>query len=95
MKRLKDIIIIILLLYIPCLTAQAQKVAMGTNCLEWGNFGTVNLETGFAVSQHISISAGARYNPWEFKTDNPHLAVQNKQQTFFTGVRYWPWYVWI
>lgn len=90
---MKKLLFIILLLTATCFSASAQKFAIGTNILEWGNFGTPNVDLGLSVSQHISFFAGARYNPWEFDTENPHLVIQNKQQTYYAGIRLWPWYV--
>lgn len=69
------------------------RVALSTDVVDWANFATINLEAGVSVHQHFSIQAGAKYNPWEFKTRNLGLQLYNKQTTAYAGFRYWPWYV--
>lgn len=76
-----------------CFNADGQKWSMSTNVIDWALLGTANIEGQVSVAQHISIIAGARYNPWQFKTSNPHLTMQNRQVTAYAGFRYWPWYV--
>ena len=49
-------------------SSDAQKYSLRTNLIEWGNFGTVNLDAGMSVSRHFTISAGCKYNPWKFHT---------------------------
>lgn len=93
MNKTLKLIYIVIFMAVAMPGVHAQKVTIGTDFLQWGNFGTANIEAGFALSQHFSLSAGARYNPWEFKTDNPHLLMQNQQQTYHAGLRFWPWYV--
>jgi hypothetical protein len=73
--------------------ASAQKVSVSTNMLEWGNFGTMNADVGVSISQHFSLFAGGRYNPWSFQAKSS-MPIYNKQTTGYVGVRYWPWYVW-
>lgn len=72
--------------------AEAQKVSVSTNFVDWANFGTANLEAGLSLSQHLSLFAGGHYNPWEFKTPKGYM-MHNQQSTAYAGVRYWPWYV--
>lgn len=69
------------------------RVALSTDLVDWANFGTLNLEAGVSLHQHFSVHAGAKYNPWSFKTHNLGLALYNKQTTAYAGFRYWPWYV--
>lgn len=90
---MKKIIFVFIILVSISFDSYAQKVTLGTNALSWMNFGTINLDLGVALSRHFSFSAGAKYNPWEFDSDNPHLVVQNKTQTYYAGFRYWPWYI--
>lgn len=73
--------------------AQNAKFALSTNVLDWANFGTTNIEMGVGVSQHFSIQASARYNPWEFTAKKSQIPVRNNQLTVSAGGRYWPWYV--
>ena len=66
--------------------------ALSTDVVDWANFGTINMEAGFSVHQHFSVQAGAKYNPWTFKTYMLGLPLYNKQTTAYAGFRYWPWY---
>ena len=91
-NRLYILTIIAALLFVSY-NAQAQKVAVSTNLFDWANFATVNLEAGVSVHQHFSIQAGARYNPWKFKTQKLGMPLYNNQTTAYAGFRYWPWYV--
>lgn len=73
-------------------TSHGQKVSLSTNLVEWGNFGTANLDAGMSVSQHLSVFVGGRYNPWKFEA-NSGMPIYNNQTTVYGGLRYWPWYV--
>lgn len=84
--------------------AAAQRVSVSTNCVEWLNLGTLNLEAGVAVEQHFSIHAGFRFNNWTFRKGSPEdrftdpigdseKQFENRKQAYAAGVRYWPWYV--
>jgi hypothetical protein len=61
--------------------------------VDWANLATINLEAGISVHQHFSLQAGAKYNPWTFKTQTLGLPLFNKQVSAYAGFRYWPWYV--
>lgn len=74
------------------IAVRAQKVSLSTDLVDWGYFGTINMEAGVSVSQHFSLMAGARYNPWEFKT-RLDKDMYKKQTTAYIGARWWPWYV--
>ena len=73
--------------------ARAQQWSVGTNAIDWLNFGTMNIEASAAVAQHISINASARYNPWTFNASDPATQLQNREQTYRVGMRYWPWHI--
>ena len=90
---MKKRLLIPLFILIAALSAEAQQVSLQTNVLDWLALGTVNMEAGLAVSQHFSLFAGGRYNPWSFETDNPKAQLLNQQQTAYIGARYWTWYV--
>lgn len=75
------------------LSAGNIRYGLSTNVLEWANFGTVNLEAGFGVTQHLSIQAGALYNPWNYTIKGTDHQMFNHQTSAFAGVRWWPWYV--
>lgn len=96
-KRILTVILILTVIF-PSFRTAAQEsrktqVALSTDLVDWANFGTVNLEAGVSLHQHFSVHAGAKYNPWNFKTHNLGLALYNKQTTAYAGFRYWPWYV--
>ena len=95
MKRyniiLKIVIVSLFFLCVPRL-AQAQRVSISTNALSWANFGTINVEGGISVSKHFNVFAGAKYNPWMFRTKSQY-AFYNKQATGYIGAKYWPWHV--
>lgn len=66
---------------------------ISTNLFDWADFGTVNLDLGVAVSRHLSVQVGAKYNPWQFEGKGPISLKQNQQKSASVGLRYWPWYV--
>lgn len=77
------------------ITAQERKtsVALSTDLVDWAYFGTANLEAGVSVHRHFSLQAGAKLNPWSFKTHKLGLDLYHKQTSAYAGFRYWPWYV--
>lgn len=95
MKRsnniLKIIFVAVLFVCIPRL-ADAQRVSLSTNAMTWANFGTANLEAAVSVSKNFTIHAGAKYNPWEFRTKSQYVLI-NQQATGYVGAKYWPWHV--
>ena len=95
---IKRFVTIICLLLAVASSVDAQErrtktVALSTDIVDWANLGTVNLEAGVGFSRHMSVTAGAKYNPWSFKTQKVGLQLYNKQTTAYAGLRYWPWYV--
>lgn len=74
-------------------SAAAQTFSVGTNALELANFGTLSLQAGMGVAQHLSVVAEARCNPWQFHSGKRDILVRNQQLTAGAGLRYWPWYV--
>ena len=91
-KFWRFLIIAILCLFFRPTSASAQFVSLGTDILQWANFGTANIELNVATSRYFSVNVGARYNPWDFHTKNSIL-IQNQQLTAYLSCRYWPWYV--
>lgn len=87
MKRL----LIIFLLFSFVLPSQSQELALSTNFVDYANFGTLNLEASYGVSKNWSISAGTKYNPFNYRVKGE--VVQNRQRSFSAGVRYWPWHI--
>ena len=90
-------IILLLFAVIPefRMTGQERKAseALSTDLVDWAYLGTANLEAGVSVHRHFSLQAGAKFNPWSFKTRESDLDLYNKQTTAYAGFRYWPWYV--
>jgi len=85
----KGLLVLILLLSSVC--ANAQRFTVGTNIVDWANYGTINVDMGYALAQHFSVVAGAKVNPFEWNiNDNP---VYQKQKVAYAGLRIWPWYV--
>ena len=76
-----------------CLSVEAgaQKVAVSTNVIGYLNLGTMNIEASYALAQHWSVNAGAKYNPFVFGDED--AVVQSKQRLYALGTRYWPWHI--
>lgn len=72
-------------------TSSARDFSLSTNVIEWANYGTINVDAGMSLSRHFTLSAGFKYNPWEFQTKDG-MPVMNKQATAHFGARYWPFY---
>ena len=89
MKR----ILLSLLLLVTALPLAAQRFSVGTNAVDWLSLGTLNLEASAAVSQRYSIHVGAELNPWTFAAGNPEKKLQMRQNTYWGGLRLWPWHV--
>ena len=73
--------------------AGAQRFSVGTNAVDWLTFGTINAEASVAVAQHFSLHAGTELNPWTFRSGNPEKQLQVRQNSYWGGVRWWPWHV--
>lgn len=68
------------------------RVALSTNAVDWAWFITPNITAQFAVSQHVTIEASARYNNWSFMNDSPTDRLRFAQSTYGLGARWWTWY---
>ncbi len=71
---------------------RAQRLSLSTNILEWASLGTMNMEGTYSISRRLSITAGARYNPFTFRRKTPEKQFQMRQQSYSLGVRMWPWH---
>jgi len=89
---MKRILIILPLLLAAALSASAQRFSAGTNAVDWLTLGTVNAEASVAVSQKVSIHAGAELNPWTWRSGDPGQ-FQTRQNSAWGGARWWPWHV--
>jgi len=74
-------------------SSEKIQFSVSTNFVQWANLGTANLELGMSVHRNITIDAGVRYNPWELTGAKTGVPIWEKQQTYYGGLRYWPWYV--
>lgn len=59
----------------------AQNLSLSTNVLDYANLGTLNLSAEYAVGNHWSLGAGAKYNPYTYR-----------QQSYILSARWWPWH---
>lgn len=73
---------------------KAQKFSISTDLLDYACLGTLNVDISYAFSRHWSLIAGARYNPFSFRKDDPQRQFQLRQQSYAAGVRIWPWHIW-
>ncbi len=86
------ILIIAGLLVLASAECRAQRFSLSTNFLEWASLGTMNVEGSYSISRRVSLTAGARYNPFTFRRANPERQFQLRQQSYSLGVRMWPWH---
>lgn len=93
MKRKIQIAIFLLVLGAVAapLEGRAQDWSLSLNLPGYLYLGTLNIEGSVAVGQHVSVHAGAKYNPWTFNSNSPEMMMQSKQQTYRGGIRFWPW----
>ncbi len=89
MKR--ALLILSIILGLSEYASHAQKVSVSTDILTWANFGTANLQASVAVAKELTLNAGMKYNPWSFHPKKGQM--QNRQQTYNLGVRWWPWHI--
>ena len=80
-----------------CLTlismpSYAQSVSVSTNLIDYACLGTLNIEASYSLSQHWSLTACARYNPFTFRKGEADRQFQYRQQSYAFGARFWPWH---
>ncbi len=73
---------------------RAQRFSISTNLLDYVALGTMNIEGACSVTRRLSITLGARCNPFTFRSSDPEKQVQMRQQSYSLGVRVWPWHTW-
>ena len=73
--------------------AFAQRFSVGTNAVDWMTLGTINAEASVAVAQHFSLHVGAEINPWTFRAGEQDRQFQLRQNSYWGGMRWWPWHV--
>ncbi len=69
----------------------AQQVSVATNAVDYLNLGALNGEVAVSLGRHLSLAAGAVYNPWSYGSEEKGY-LQNRQRNFSLGMRYWPWH---
>ncbi len=84
LKRLLPLMLVVLRIGAAPLAAQEKRVAVSTNLTEYVSGGTLNMDASIGVSEHWSVGAGVRYNPY---------SPDSRQRSFTLGTRYWPWYL--
>lgn len=67
------------------------RLAIATNVTDYVYLLTPNIDIQYAAGRCVTAQAGAKYNNWSFNkaTDRE---VKNRQQTYYLGARWWPWY---
>lgn len=76
------------------ISSYAQKISVSTNIIDYLALGTMNADVSYAFSQHWSMTAGVRYNPFTFRKGEPRRQFQCRQQSYSLGVRMWLWHTW-
>lgn len=85
---------VVLLVVVLCgVRAEAQKVSISTNILNWADLATINGEFSFAVARHVSLNAMGQYNNWSFGSVENGNPFQDRVRGGATGIRYWTWNV--
>ena len=88
---LGQLFVAVVLFYVFSTPCKAQNMSLSTNLLDYANFMTLNAEGSYALDRHWSATAQLRYNPFSYSIGGND--VQNKQQAYAAGLRYWPWHV--
>ena len=69
----------------------AQEISVSTNIADYAGAGTLNIEAGYGIARHWSLSAGVKYNPYSFGS-NGDLRFR-RQRLYSAGARWWPWHI--
>ena len=62
--------------------------AVSTNIPTWAALGTANAQADYAISRRWTLLAGAKYNPFTYKSGTP-AQFQLRQAEVHLGTRYW------
>ena len=98
----KKLVVVFLCIMLGAFTAMAQRWAVAVNAADAIDLGTISVEGSAAVSQHWSLHAGAKVNPWTFNKHNTWNGLfsepdpdqkQSRKQVYAVGARWWPWNV--
>lgn len=68
-----------------------SRLALSTNITDYLLLVSPNMDIQLAIDRQFTAEAGMKYNNWSFNhaTDRE---VKNRQQTYYAGARWWPWY---
>ena len=67
------------------------RLAIATNVADYLYLLTPNIDVQYSAGRCVTAEAGAKYNNWSFRGATPQ-EVKNRQQTYYLGARWWPWY---
>ena len=99
---MKKLVVLFFLFIMSAAAAMAQTWAVAVNAADAIDLGTISVEGSAAVSQHWSLHAGAKVNPWTFNRHNTWNGLfsepdpdqkQSRKQVYAVGARWWPWNV--
>ena len=92
-RKINEIVFIAIVIFNFCCleNVHAQKFEVSTNFIDWAELGTMNVEAGYAISRHISLGTGVKYNPFTYGEDSSRKQYKQISSSFF--VKYWPWNV--
>lgn len=88
----KLLLLLICCLWLGTVSSSAQKLSVSTNMIDYACLGTLNFETSYAVAQHWSLTASARYNPFTYHLGDASRQFQYRQQSYALGARFWVWH---
>lgn len=72
----------------------SQNWSFSSNIVGLADYGTINAAASRSVSQHWSLNAGVKYNPFSFPDSSiEDGSIRKKQRAFSLGARYWLWHV--
>lgn len=92
MKAVVKYVLIAFMAFLSANASYGQRISVSTDLLGYLDFATLNAEASYAVSRHWSVAASVRYNPWTFNKDKPGKQLQDRQQSYAAGARYWLWH---
>lgn len=69
-----------------------SRFALSTNCFDWLYFLTPNVSVQYALNQHWTLLAEAKYNNWSYNSDSIDNRIRQARQEYSFGFRWWGWY---
>ena len=92
--KFRMILLCLCLTGLMAVPVKAQKFSISTDVLDYACLGTLNADVSYAFARKWSLVAGARYNPFTFRKNDPQRQFQLRQQSYALGARFWPWHIW-